>query len=901
MTDFATQLQDALGSAYRIERELPLGGLGRMFLATDTATGRQVSLQALPPDLAARLELGRFRAAADRVSRLRHAGILPLLATGARGSIVYCVWPHPRGESLRYRLIRDGGLGGDETVQVLHDVSDALAYGHGHGVHHGDLRPDNIYFANGRAVIAEFGIRSALNAALGSDSAMDARADVHALAVAGQQMVAGREGPVTTVLRRALSIDPSEQFPDAVAFRDALGAPPSARRRQKLRQLGVLAALLAVAVIMLWRLGSGRGALDPNLVAVAPFEVLDPEHAVWAEGLVTVLSANLDGAGPLRTVSPSLVIRGWEGRAADVASALGLARRTGARLVVIGRVMRAGGDSVELVGRVVDAEAGATIIERRVTDPEARLDRLADRLTVDLLQELSRSRAITAVRSASLGTGSLPALKEFLEGEQHYRRSEWDLAIESYQRAIDLDSAFALALYRAGLVLGWQRTSGESLSTDYLRRAAAHNRGLPARDSMMVVAESLTAALDGDPEHPHYWRLYRRLYATTAEAARRYPRDPEVWYEYGDVRYHHALFSSLQEMRDAFDQCIALDSAFAPAYIHPVELAAQLGDVNGARGYVDRYLALRPHDIFADAMKLTARLLDPRQARSDAVQAILDTASNDLLIATVGSFRGWADSLETWVRIARQLMAGRPGTIAAHNDLMTNMPQLGRALAYHGHLREAYEQTGRFVSSVFSTTAFMGGVPADSAGARLRRSLSNDRLTQTALVVIAAPWFAQQRDTASLRRLAQRADSLAHAGASPRERSLGSYLGDGSRALAALARGDTAGALAGLQALPDTVCGGCVLYTVQLAQLLDARRLDDDATRLLSRDSPGFVYPTDGLWELYRARLAVRRGQRREAAGHYRFVRDVWLRADENLQPYVREAAAFLARANERD
>jgi serine/threonine-protein kinase len=191
MKDFASQLQDAVGAAWRIERELPLGGLGRMFLATEVATGRQVSVQALPPDLAQRLDVGRFRAAADRVSRLKHAGILPLLAAGARDNIVFCVWPHPRGESLRYRLVRDGGLGGDDTVQVLHDVSDALAYGHDHGVHHGDLRPDNIYFNNGRAVVTEFGTRSALNAALGTDSAMDARADVHALAVAGQQMVAG--------------------------------------------------------------------------------------------------------------------------------------------------------------------------------------------------------------------------------------------------------------------------------------------------------------------------------------------------------------------------------------------------------------------------------------------------------------------------------------------------------------------------------------------------------------------------------------------------------------------------------------------------------------------------------------------------------------------------------------
>ncbi|HEY2805410.1 MAG TPA: protein kinase, partial [Gemmatimonadales bacterium] len=301
MAPFEARLQEALGSAYQIERELPLGGLGRLFLATEVASGRQVSVQALPPDLASRVDLVRFRDAVDRVARLKHPGILPLISAGTRDDIVFCVWPHPSGESLRYRLIRDGGLGAEETVQVLHDVSNALAYGHEHGVVHGDLRPDNIYVQDGRAFIAEFGIRSALNAALGSEGGMDARADVHALAVAGQQMLAGRTTATATVLARALSIDPGEQFTDAAAFHDALGAPPSSKRRARRWRLVTGGAILAAALVVLLFQTRARMPLDPDLIAIAPFDVFDQSHEVWREGLVTVLSANLDGAGPLRT------------------------------------------------------------------------------------------------------------------------------------------------------------------------------------------------------------------------------------------------------------------------------------------------------------------------------------------------------------------------------------------------------------------------------------------------------------------------------------------------------------------------------------------------------------------------------------------------------------------------
>ena len=102
-------------------------------------------------------------------------------------------------------------------------------------------------------------------------------------------------------------------------------------------------------------------------------------------------------------------------------------------------------------------------------------------------------------------------------------------------------------------------------------------------------------------------------------------------------------------------------------------------------------------------------------------------------------------------------------------------------------------------------------------------------------------------------------------------------------------------------ALPDTACMRCVLYSVSLARLLDAKGMEDESERLLERDSPGREYPTDVFWELYRARLAARRGDSRAASRSYRFVRDGWIRGDAALQPYVREAREALVRANERD
>jgi serine/threonine protein kinase len=89
-------------------------------------------------------------------------------------------------------------------------------------------------------------------------------------------------------------------------------------------------------------------------------EELGLGRRVVVKVLLDVLSRSLDGAGPLRTVSPTLVVKRWSGRA-DAASARALARETGARTVVYGQLVGAGPDSVRLTASVLDARTGASL------------------------------------------------------------------------------------------------------------------------------------------------------------------------------------------------------------------------------------------------------------------------------------------------------------------------------------------------------------------------------------------------------------------------------------------------------------------------------------------------------------------------------------------------------------
>lgn len=921
LNDFVSRLQAALESSYRVDRELPIGGLGRVFLAVEAATAREVAVQVLPPDIASETDEARFRAAIGRASELRHPNLLSVVAAGAYGDLLYCISPYLHGESLRNRLAREGSLPVEDAATVLHDIADALAYAHGKGVPHGDLEPQHIVFDEARAVLTGFGVAYALEAARsGAPPAIDVQRDLRAIAAIGYEMLTGKppfvaqevggETPtpvaelrpdapatVSAAITRALSDDAAHRFESAAQFRDAIGVPVrTVRRRRGIKRRWAAVVTLILVAGLVWTRATTRVELDPNLVVVAPFQILDPAHALWREGLVDVLSANLDGAGPLRTVSPTLAVRRWNGRA-DKASATALGRKTGARLAVFGRVERTGSDSVRLFASLVDVASKGALAEIEIDEPQGRMDRLADSVTVALLRALSRTRPISAVRLASLGSSSLPAVKSFLQGEQHYRRTAWDSAIVYYQRAIELDSTFALPLYRVGIILGWQSSSGDSLSRAYLLRAAAHTRGLPARDSMLVIAESLGAAVDEGRDNPLYWTHYRRLYATTLAATRRYPDDPEVWYELGETRYHYPVFSTRRQMLDAFNRAIALDSAFAPAYIHPIELALHLEGPAAAKRYLDAYLELHPRDIYADAIRLTRELLDPRRARSQEVQGVLDTASADLLDPALANFRGWADTSETEIRLLRLRAQGRPSAhVAAESDSTLWLLELSRSLAYHGHLREASAIAGHRVSWLFVALAMLGGVDPDTAAEVFARSLRGVPNYPRSAAFLAAPWWASRGDTASLRALARRADSTARAPADALERGYARYVADGARAFEALARHDTTEAIRGLAALPDTACQSCVGYRVARAQLLEAAHRDREAAGLLAGDAPGFVHPTDGLWMLLRARVAERTGDRATAIASYRFVRDVWLRADAVLQPYVTEARQALAR-----
>jgi serine/threonine protein kinase len=287
------RLTVAVGNQYLVDGEIGRGGMSVVYRATDLRLHRTVAIKVLPPDIAFNGDVRtRFIREAQTAAQLNHPNIVQIYSVdevgsdaSAAGSLVFFVMAYVDGESLGQRLAREGPWPVDQTVRVLRDVADALAYAHARGVVHRDIKPDNILIdrASSRPMVTDFGIArakagetriTATGVAVGTPAYMspeqalgereiDGRSDLYSLAVVGYHMLSGdtpfkavntpamlvkhvseRPRPIrerrsdvpaylAVAIDRALAKRPEDRWSDAAEFRDALaGAQASHRRRQ---------------------------------------------------------------------------------------------------------------------------------------------------------------------------------------------------------------------------------------------------------------------------------------------------------------------------------------------------------------------------------------------------------------------------------------------------------------------------------------------------------------------------------------------------------------------------------------------------------------------------------------------------------------------------------------------
>ncbi len=215
LLDVLARLHAALAERYTIERELGRGGMATVYLAHDKKHDRAVAIKVLRPELAASVGAERFVREIQIAAQLQHPHVLPLHDSGQTAGLLYYVMPYVEGESLRDKLKRDGALPIDDTVRMLGQIVDALAYAHAHGFVHRDIKPENVMLSGRHALVTDFGVAKAVSDAAGqptlttvgialgtpaymapeqavADPHVDHRADIYSVGAVAYEMLTGQ-------------------------------------------------------------------------------------------------------------------------------------------------------------------------------------------------------------------------------------------------------------------------------------------------------------------------------------------------------------------------------------------------------------------------------------------------------------------------------------------------------------------------------------------------------------------------------------------------------------------------------------------------------------------------------------------------------------------------------------
>jgi serine/threonine-protein kinase len=256
---------------YRVERELGRGGMGAVYLASDSKLGDQVALKVISSALAGDPEqaVARFHREVQASRRVTHPNVVRIHDLGEEGPLLFLSMEYVEGETLAARIRRGGALPIADAARVVGEVACGVAAAHAAGVVHRDLKPQNVLLAPGGVKVIDFGLATtsffagmtATGMILGTPEymapeqirggTMDARVDVYALGALAYHVLCGRppfvgETPIAVgfahmneppraprelraevpavmeaAVLKALAKAPGERFADAAAFERA--------------------------------------------------------------------------------------------------------------------------------------------------------------------------------------------------------------------------------------------------------------------------------------------------------------------------------------------------------------------------------------------------------------------------------------------------------------------------------------------------------------------------------------------------------------------------------------------------------------------------------------------------------------------------------------------------------
>jgi len=584
---------------YTIERELGRGGMAVVHLAEEKKHARKVAIKALRPEFTASVGAERFLREIGIAARLSHPHIVPLIDSGESDGQLYYVSPFIPGGSLRDRLLIERKLPLRDAQRIAQEIGAALDYAHRNGFVHRDVKPENILFADGHALLADFGVAHAIagpgtetltegGLAVGTPAYMSPEqataeenltgaSDVYSLACVVYEMLAGEppfhggtqrsimsrhvmETPrplrvlrpdappgVEQAVARALAKHPEERFPGAMEFVNALNSLATDEGR--------------------------HFSATVRTVAVMPFVNASPEveNDYLSDGITDELIDALAKVEGLRVASRTSVFA-LKGKPQDIRA---IGALLGASVVLEGTV-RKSGERLRVTAQLTSAEDGRLLwsqrYDRTLSDVFAIQDELANTIVTtlratwfaDLDQPVSKRY-----------TQSVVAYGLYLKGRFAWNKRTQEGVLEGiayFEQAIAEDPGYALAY--TGLADSY------ALQIDY-RNVAVKNGFVRAKENALKALQ-----LDDTLAEAHAslaWTLF--IYDWDwAAAGREFRRSIELDSRYATAHQWYAFLLASQGRLEE-----ALVEAHTAQELDPASIS-----IRRALGYV--YVYARRYD-----------------------------------------------------------------------------------------------------------------------------------------------------------------------------------------------------------------------------------------------------------------------------------------------------------------
>jgi tetratricopeptide (TPR) repeat protein/TolB-like protein len=664
-------------SHYKILEQLGGGGMGVVYKAHDTKLDRTVALKLLPPDLTLDPEArARFILEAKAASALQHDHICTIHDIDASDDgRMFIVMDYYQGETLKKKIER-GPLPVEDARTIAVQVADGLAEAHRHGFIHRDIKPANVMVTNrGEAKIVDFGLaklagqttltrsgtRLGTAAYMSPEQArgeiIDRRTDIWSLGVVLYEMLTGHhpfrgEHPLAILysiqnedprdpseirtglpeelkavcLRclhknpdlRPASMDEVRGLLEGVDRRKAAARSMRFPQKRTVRWLILPLAIVAIGVVI-YTLAPARAIpLEPaDFVVVADFEN-KTRDSVLDNSLTEAIRVSLRQSAqfailPRDRISRALELLQVSNPRLDERSALAVARREGARVVLSGNVSRLG-STYSLSCAIIDASTGETVSIVREDLP--RIDEVLpglDRLCGNVRERLGES--ITQISAGRLPldqvtTPSLEALELYSRGDVFEAQGKYREAVMLKERAIAIDSQFVMAI--SDVSYGYRKIGNDSLAASYHQRILPLIHRVTDRERLEILSLYYGPAFELD---------FQKARECLDELTVKYPNDA---YAFATLGHLAMAAGDTKTALEANEKAVAMYPEYAKTcYNNSGYALALAGRPDEALGWFRKAKALRP-DYYA--IDLFSGMAYWMKERNDSAEVMVRSA-----------------------------------------------------------------------------------------------------------------------------------------------------------------------------------------------------------------------------------------------------------------------------------